>query len=129
MHIASWAFIILGLFFFESVSSIDNAVINAQVLSTASPSATRWFLGWGMFISVFVVRGLLPLLVVWAALPHLGILGALGATFSSDPEVAKAIESSSPVLLVGGGTFLLFLFFHWLFLEEKHYGLRGERFF
>jgi hypothetical protein len=27
---------------------------------------------------------------------------------------------------MGGGTFLLFLFLHWIFLEEKHYGLRGE---
>lgn len=30
--------------------------------------------------------------------------------------------------MIGGGTFLLFLFFHWIFLEEKHYGLRGERY-
>ena len=30
---------------------------------------------------------------------------------------------------MGGGTFLLFLFFHWLFLEDKNFGLRGERFF
>jgi hypothetical protein len=32
------------------------------------------------------------------------------------------------MLLIGGGTFLVFLFFHWLFLEPKSYGLRGERF-
>lgn len=30
--------------------------------------------------------------------------------------------------MTGGGTFLVFLFFHWLFLEPKHYGLRGEEF-
>jgi hypothetical protein len=29
---------------------------------------------------------------------------------------------------MGGGTFLLFLFLHWIFLEEKHYGLPGECF-
>jgi len=40
--------------------------------------------------------------------------------------VIKAVEKSAPVLLVGGGTFLVFLFFHWIFLEPKHYGLRGE---
>src|SRR5207249_3066972 len=28
-----------------------------------------------------------------------------------------------------GGTFLIFLFFNWLFLEEKHFGLHGEKFF
>ncbi|MEK6947495.1 MAG: DUF475 domain-containing protein, partial [Nanoarchaeota archaeon] len=36
---------------------------------------------------------------------------------------------SAPILLAGGGTFLVFLFFHWLFLETKNYGLRGEKFF
>ena len=30
---------------------------------------------------------------------------------------------------MGGGIFLIFLFFHWLFLEEKNFGLHGEKFF
>jgi hypothetical protein len=46
----------------------------------------------------------------------------------SDPVVSAAIEESAPVLLMGGGTFLLFLFFHWIFLEPKHFGLIGEDF-
>jgi hypothetical protein len=29
---------------------------------------------------------------------------------------------------MGGGTFLLFLFLNWLFLESKNFGLRGERY-
>lgn len=120
---------VLGLALFETVSSIDNAVINAEVLSTMQKKARRWFLVWGIFISVFLVRGLLPLVIVWAAIPQLGPWGALTATFSNDPHVHEAIESSAPILLSGGGIFLLFLFFHWLFLEPKNYGLRGERFF
>lgn len=120
---------VLGLALFETVSSIDNAVINAEVLSTMQQKARRWFLVWGIFISVFLVRGLLPLAIVWAAIPQLGPIGALTATFSNDPHVHEAIESSAPILLSGGGIFLLFLFFHWLFLEPKNYGLRGERFF
>lgn len=63
------------------------------------------------------------------ATPKLGFLGSLTATFSSDPKVIEAISMSAPILLIGGGTFLIFLFFHWLFLEHKNYGLRGERFF
>lgn len=63
------------------------------------------------------------------ATPSLGPIEALTATFSSDPKVTAAIESSAPVLLLGGGTFLVFLFFHWLFLEPKNYGMVGERFF
>lgn len=128
MDILSIFLVVFGLVLFETVSSIDNAIINAQVLSTMGQKARRWFLIWGMFIAVFVVRGVLPFLIVLATNPGLGVIGAITATFSSDPKVIAAIEQSSPILLIGGGTFLLFLFFHWLFLEPKHFGIKGERF-
>jgi len=119
---------VLGLSLFETVSSIDNAIINAEVLGTMQPKARKWFLFWGILSSVFIVRGILPWLIVYITVPSLGPIGALTATFSSDARVLAAVESSSPILLIGGGTFLIFLFFHWLFLEPKHYGLIGERF-
>jgi hypothetical protein len=119
---------IAGLCLFETICSIDNAIINAEVLSTMSEWARRWFLVWGILIAVFIIRGVLPWLIVWMATPSLGPIGALTATFSSDPAVIEAIDQSAPMLLMGGGTFLLFLFLHWIFLEEKYYGLRGERF-
>lgn len=120
---------IVGLGVFETVSSIDNAVINAEVLSTMSPKARKWFLLWGILFAVFIIRGLLPWLIIWATTPSLGFLGSLTATFSNDPHVIEAIERTAPILLIGGGVFLLFLFFHWLFLETKNYGLFGEKFF
>jgi len=52
----------------------------------------------------------------------------LTATFSSDARVVDAVEKSAPMLLVGGGVFLLFLFLHWLFLESKNFCLAGEKF-
>lgn len=121
--------IILGLSLFEIITSIDNAVINAEVLSTMSKKARRWFLLWGFLFAVIVVRGVLPLLLVWFANPSLGLVGAFTATLTGGKEVAAAIEESSKPLLMGGGVFLIFLFFSWLFLEPKNYGLRGERFF
>jgi hypothetical protein len=125
----SSALIILGLVVFETVASIDNAVINAEVLSTMGKKARRWFLTWGIFFAVFVARGILPWLIVWLALPGVGFLDSFTATFSNDPAVSEAIKHSAPVLLMGGGVFLLFLFLHWLFLESKNYGLRAEPFF
>lgn len=119
---------LLGLSLFETITSIDNAVINADVLATMSQKARKWFLLWGLIFAVFVVRGFLPWLIVWATNPSLGFLGSLTATFSQDPKVLAAIEMSAPILLIGGGTFLVFIFFHWLFLEEKHFGLTGEKF-
>ena len=120
---------IAGLCLFETITSVDNAIINAEVLSTMGQKARRWFLFWGILFAVFVVRGGLPWLIVWAATPGLSPWQAFITTFSSDPSVLAAIERSTPILLTGGGTFLLLLFFHWLFLEPKNFGLPGERFF
>lgn len=129
MDIVSIILIVSGLILFETISSIDNAVINAEVLSTMGKKARKWFLLWGLLIAVFLLRGLLPWAIVWAVNPSLGPIGALTAALSSDPAVAEAVEGSKHILLSGGGIFLVFLFFHWLFLEPKNFGLRGERFF
>lgn len=120
---------ILGLALFEIISSADNAIINAEVLKTMSARARKWFLVWGILFAVVVVRGLLPWAIIWATNPSLGPIGAFTASFSNDPRVIESIERSAPILMAGGGIFLIFLFFHWLFLEPKNYGLFGERFF
>jgi len=129
MNFFAMSLTVIGLCLFEAISSVDNAIINADVLSGMGQKARRWFLCWGIIFAVFVVRGLLPWLIVWGTVPQLGFWGAFTATFSNDPRVMAAINESSPILLIGGGIFLVFLFFSWLFLEEKHYGLKGEKFF
>ncbi|MFA5112887.1 MAG: DUF475 domain-containing protein [Candidatus Margulisiibacteriota bacterium] len=130
MNLFSALLVIAGLCLFEIISSIDNAIINAEVLTTMGQKARRWFLIWGILIAVFVIRGFLPWLIVWSVNPALGPLGALTASFSSDPAVVAAVESSAPILLAGGGIFLIFLFLHWLFLEDKNFGLpKTEKFF
>ncbi len=118
-----------GLALFEIISSADNAIVNAEVLRTMSERARKWFLFWGIIFAVFVVRGFLPWAIIWAMNPELGPIGAFTAAWSSDPAVVESVEKSAPILLAGGGVFLLFLFFHWLFMEPKNFGLIGERFF
>jgi len=121
---------VLGLSLFETISSVDNAIINAEVLSTMGARARRWFLTWGMLVAVFVVRGLLPFIIIWAFNPTLSVLQVLSAAWSSDPLVQESIHKSAPILLIAGGVFLLFLFLHWLFLEDKKMGLpMAEKFF
>lgn len=129
MDFASILLVIIGLSLFEIVSSIDNAVINAEVLGTMTPKGRRWFLVYGIFFAVFVVRGLLPWGIVWATNSSLGPWKAFLATFSNDPAIIESIERSTPILMLGGGVFLLFLFLHWLFLEEKVFGLKSEKLF
>lgn len=128
----TWSTIIitvLGLCLFEIISSVDNAVINAEVLGTMDKKGRRWFLLYGFFFAVFVVRGLLPWTIIWATMPSLGPIGSFTAAFSNDPSIHSAVAQSAPILLLGGGIFLIFLFFHWLFLESKTIGLHHERFF
>ncbi len=128
--IFSALFTIIGLSLFEAVSSVDNAIINAEVLNTMGARARRWFLTWGMFIAVFLVRGLLPFIIVWAFNTTLSPMQILSAAWSSDPLVLESINQSAPILLIAGGVFLLFLFLHWLFLEDKKMGLPlAEEFF
>ncbi len=129
MDIGAIMLTIVGLSLFEIITSIDNAIINAEVLSGMSKKAQRWFLLWGFLFAVFIVRGFLPLVIVWVANPGLGIMEVFTAAFSNDPRIAAAIETTAPLLLLGGGVFLIFLFLNWLFLEPKNFGLKGERFF
>ena len=120
---------ILGLAAFEIISSIDNAVINAHVINTMQEKSKKWFLFWGIIFAVFVVRGTMPFLIIWSTMPQLSTLDALLASFSNSPEAAAAIKASAPLLLIGGGVFLLLIFIHWLFMEEKHFVWKFEKFF
>lgn len=127
MPINEIVIIILGLILFETISSIDNAVVNADILATMSPKWRRWFLVYGIIFAVFIVRGLMPLAIVYLSTPGLSLVQAFTATFSSNTGVKEIIEKQTPILLAGGGIFLVFLFFHWFFMETKNYAFFLEK--
>ena len=60
MDVWSAVLVVVGLSLFEGVSSLDNAIINAEVLRTMGEKARRWFLVWGIFFAVFVVAASSP---------------------------------------------------------------------
>lgn len=120
--------VILGLCLFEVISSIDNAIINAHVLKTLPERFRRIFLVWGLILAVFVVRGILPFVIVWIANPALSLWQVITFTFSSNPEIESLVEVTKPLLLLGGGVYLIFVFLGWLFLEEKKYAFLVEHF-
>lgn len=126
--IFSSAVVIIGLCIFEIISSVDNAVVNAHVLKTMPEKYRKIFLFWGILFAVFVIRGLLPFIIVWIANPGLGVVEVITATFSNSPEIKQYLETSKPLLLVGGGIYLFFVFLSWLFLEEKKYAFLVEGF-
>ncbi len=120
--------IVLGLCVFEIISSVDNAVVNAHILKTMPEKYRKIFLFWGLLFAVFAVRGLLPFIIVWATNPGLGMWQVITATFSGSADVKSSIEASKPLLLLGGGVYLFFVFLSWLFLEEKKYAFFVEGF-
>jgi len=111
--------IILGLIVFEIISSVDNAIVNAHVLKTMSAKWRKIFLFWGILTAVFVIRGLLPLAIVWLSVPEIGFLGAVHSIIKSPSEIAQLINERKGIILIGAGVFLLLLYLHWLFLEKK----------
>lgn len=120
--------IVFGLMLFEIISSIDNAVINAHVLRTMPERYRKIFLFWGILFAVFVVRGVLPFLIVWLANPALSVTAVFRSAFSSSADIGGYLEHSKPLLLIGGGMYLFMVFLAWLFLEEKKYVFLVEHF-
>ncbi|MCW3999974.1 MAG: DUF475 domain-containing protein [Candidatus Bathyarchaeota archaeon] len=111
--------IVLGLIVFEVVNSVDNAIVNASVLKTMSVLWRKRFLFIGILTSVFLVRFILPLIIVWISVPTISGSDLFLAFIGQSEVAANAIEMQKPLILMFGGVFLLYLYFHWLFLEPK----------
>lgn len=120
--------VILGLVVFEVISSIDNAIVNAHVLKTMPEKYRKFFLFWGLLLAVFVVRGVLPFLIVWLANTNIPLPELMRLVFTKPDQVSAALEHSKPLLLLAGGVYLVFVFLGWIFLEEKKYAFFVEHF-
>lgn len=120
--------VILGLCLFEVISSIDNAIVNAHVLKTLPERYRRFFLVWGLLVAVVIVRGVLPFVIVWMANLNLSLFQVVHLAFSDPALMEASLEESKPLLLVGGGVYLVFVFLAWLFLEDKKYAFLLEQF-
>lgn len=120
MAILETIVVLIGLIVFEVVNSLDNAIVNAHILRKMDKVWRRRFITIGIFTSVFLVRFMVPFAILWIALPGVGIADLL-SSFSVETEAtAQAMEATKPLILVFGGVFLLYLYFHWLFIEKKH---------
>lgn len=120
--------VIFGLVLFEVITSIDNAVVNAHVLKTLNERFRRIFLFWGIIFAVFIVRGLLPFLIVWMANPKLSPYQVITFAFYQNNEIIDYVEKSKGLLLLGGGMYLFLVFLSWLFIEDKKYAFFLEKF-
>jgi hypothetical protein len=110
LNLISLLLTIAGLCLFESVTSIDNAVINADVLATMSRKGRRWFL-FGDFICR--VRG------VDSPLAHRVVGYSFPCPIELSPLLSAMIQGKKAIDIpphIAGwrGTFLIFFFNYYL---------------
>ena len=101
-----WLFAILVVL--EVTFSFDNAVINSKVLATMSEFWQKIFLTVGIFIAVFVVRFLLPIVIVMVA-SGLGLGQVVDMALNKPKEYGETLHHAAPMIDAFGGAFLLMI--------------------
>ncbi len=121
--------LVIILSILEVTLSFDNAVVNAKVLERMTPVWQKRFLTWGILLSVFGTRFVLPILIVSVAL-WVSPWFITTLAFSDPVAYGHLLESVHGSITAFGGTFLLMVslkyFFnkakelHWIEQIEKH---------
>ncbi|MBY6047875.1 DUF475 domain-containing protein [Vannielia litorea] len=113
-------FLVLGaiLAALEIALSFDNAVVNANRLSTMSEVWRRRFLTWGILIAVFGMRIVFPLAVVCTA-AWIGPMEALDLAINRPDDYAHIIEEAHLSISAFGGTFLMMVALTYFIDEGK----------
>lgn len=98
--------------------SVDNAVLNAKQIGAMSRLWQRRYLTWGMFIAVFGMRLVFPILIasLSAKLPPWEILIL---AFNQPEEYARFLTAAGPTISAFGGMFLLMVFLKFFLDKEK----------
>lgn len=101
----------------EVAISFDNAVVNAEKLEHMSDVWRERFLTWGIFIAVFGMRLLFPILVVsvFAGLPFGSVVNI---ALTNPDEYVGHLHSANSGIVTFGGMFLLMLFLKF-FIDDK----------
>lgn len=113
----------------EVTLSFDNAVVNAKILEEMSPTWQRRFLTWGILLSVFGTRLVLPILIV-SVVALVSPVTITALALNNPEEYSRLLEGAEVAIKAFGGTFLLMVslkyFFnvgkqvHWFAPIEKH---------
>lgn len=113
---ALWLFVVLAVL--EVTFSFDNAVVNSRILVKMSPFWQMLFLTVGIFIAVFVVRFILPIVVVM--LPTgLGFMEVVQLALNNPEQYSDKLTQAGPLIEAFGGTFLLMIGISYFLDHEK----------
>ena len=128
-------FTVVVLTLLEVTFSADNAVVNSKVITGLSPLWQKIFMTIGIFIAVFAVRFILPILIVMMS-ANLGFTGVVNLAINQPHEYELALEGAEPLINAFGGTFLVMIalsYFidyqkatHWIKFLERNLGKLGR---
>lgn len=108
--------VILGVM--EISLSFDNAIVNASILKSWNKFWQDIFLTVGMFIAVFGMRLLFPLLIV-AFAADISLLEVWGMAIKNPEQYARHLTDHHAEVAIFGGMFLLLVFLNFLLDDEK----------
>lgn len=113
-----WICIVLGIL--EISLSFDNTIINATVMRNMDEKWQQRFVSWGIFIAVFGMRVVFPILIVSIA-GHISPPDALHLAFTDPARYAQIVSNAHTGIMGFGGAFLLLVGLNFFFDLEKEY--------
>ena len=111
-------YVVLILMIVEITFSFDNAIINAKILERLNPFWQKMFLTVGIFIAIFGMRVLFPVLIV-SLTAHLGWAQVVDLALHHPDLYGHHLEAAHPMISAFGGAFLLMLAFQFFFDDER----------
>ncbi len=130
---ALWVTFVLSIL--EISLSFDNAVVNASILKTMDAFWQKMFLTVGILIAVFGMRLVFPIVIV-AVVTGLGFVEVINLALKEPVRYGQVLTSAYPMIAAFGGSFLLMVFFnfifdlkrkvHWLGTFERYLAAMGK---
>ena len=136
-YVGGWSAVATVLFLgvLETSLSFDNAVVNAGILAHWDEKWRRRFLTWGIFIAVFGMRLVFPVIIV-AVAAGIGPVKAVDLAINDPVEYGKALAGAHHQIAAFGGAFLMMVFLrffvtrhkteHWLEVVERPLSRLGK---
>ncbi len=112
------AFIALVLMLVEITFSFENAIINAKVLSGVTRFWQNMFITLGIFIAVFGMRVIFPIVIVMVT-ASLGANQVVQLALNQPDEYARALHNAHASIASFGGMFLMMLCLHFFFDKKR----------
>lgn len=121
-----WSALLVALILIcvELAFSFDNAVINARVLKHLSPFWQKLFLTVGIFIAIFGMRVVFPIVIVMIT-ADLSWGKVVDLALNHPQEYAEQLDLAHPAISAFGGSFLLMLALHFFFDERETFWIKG----